>query len=87
MIASRLIKALEQAIKEHGDFETVVRGYEGGVDSVDMIRPIRIYRNVHTESFYGSHEPADEYNNDVWGEYPEEEALYLAPSPARLPGR
>lgn len=41
-----------------------VRGYEGGVNDVDYVVPMRVKLNANSEWYYGSHEPA--YDGDEW---------------------
>jgi len=34
----------------------VVSGYEGGVDEVDLLEPVKLKLNMYTEWYYGKHE-------------------------------
>ena len=64
MTAAELI---EQLRKHPADLPVYVLGYEGGVDDITNVVPIRVHRDVNTASYYGKH---DELEDDQPGGTP-----------------
>lgn len=60
MKVKELIKALK---KQDPEKMVVIQGYEGGVDEVRGVEPIKIKLNANTAWYYGKHQP-DEKRGD-----------------------
>ena len=42
--------------------EVYVKGYEGGYDDVEQIKPITVCKNYHIDWYYGKHEDIAQTN-------------------------
>ena len=62
MTVAELIAELR---KYPADLQVYISGYEGGVDDVTDLVPVRVQRDVNTESYYGRHE--DLYDDQPGG--------------------
>ena len=47
---------IEHLSKLDPELMVVVSGYEGGVDEVDLLEPVKLKLNVNTKWYYGKHE-------------------------------
>ena len=58
---------LIELLKEHDpNLPVMVRGYEGGVDDVNVLEKIKVVLNSNTtEWYYGDHEPYDLKQLDI----------------------
>lgn len=56
MTVEELINALQQYDPK---LRVVMRGYEGGMNDIDFLRPMQVALNVHDAWYYGKHEDAD----------------------------
>lgn len=74
MKVSELIKILQS---HNQDAHVVVRGYEGGVDTVGLTLPVRIALNVNSKGWLGNHEIISDILNDDFTGYDVADAILL----------
>jgi hypothetical protein len=63
MTINELIAKLQALAPDYGECRAVVRGYEGGVDDVETVRPVIIEIDANLPRsyyYYGNHEVRDE---------------------------